>query len=177
MERSIIVVRIGCWEDQLVVAFLPEDEPTLAEAGLVDGVEFLFEDGTLLLTPLRDGVTLVPVRANSANAAYQREFNLTFGSTEIDVARFCIHETEAVIEDGSLTIELPPPHELPWFLVTGKMGALPNLREICIREFERRMQSAIQAGEVRLYIPYRIKQYIPYETWSAAVSQARGVQP
>lgn len=173
MERTIIMVRVGCWESHLVVDFLPEDEPTLAEAGLTEGVDVIFEDDVLLLCPNTSGSNLTPIRKNNRSTSYVREFDLGVTPTSLGLARFCITEMEAVVEDGSLTIELPPPHRLPWFNITKDC---PNRQDICIREFRNRMRSAVQAGETRLNVPGHIRRYIPRDIWIKTIEQARGEQ-
>lgn len=177
MSRSIIVVRVGYWEDHLVVDFLPEDEPLLAEAGLTEGVEVVFEDNALWIGPGANGKGVYPSdirQSGDNNTLFQREFDLYLEDSR-SIARFCMHEIEAVIEEGLMTIELALPHLLPWFSLSGRASSRPDLKQICIREFARRMHSAVQAGEIRIFVPTVIRQFIPAELWASIMRKARGV--
>lgn len=171
-----ISVRVGCWEQHFVVGFDPSDEARLEEAGLTDGVSFIFDDDTIMIAADQDGVTLVDIRekedGGEVYVEYSREFDFKGDPVEMGMVRFQMTELEGDLEEGSLMIHLPHPHKLPWFCSAGGHGRT-DTQEICIREFEQRMISAVADGERRIHVPDHVKRHIPNNVWRDVVERAR----
>ncbi len=166
MSTVTVRVQVSYWEGHLAISFKPEDVSILREAGLLDGVSYVYDDDTILVAPEIDGAIPSTIR-NSASGEWEYASTINFKSySEIGImVRFPITEMEAVIDGNTMTISLDPPHWLPWYFPNSQ--GCTNREEIACREFKTRIASAHKAREGWLPPPERIRSLIPRAYWSS----------
>lgn len=174
-----ISVRMARWEQHLVVQFQEDSKILLERAGLTQGASFVYESptlnsgGTLHYLADEDGLLLTPVRILEAgDFCWQFDSASWSNFLDIELARFGRSEFLATLEDGLLSVKLPPPHLLPWFRPSerpGEEGA--TIQEICTREFTRRLRSALHAGEKRIHVPSLVRHHLPPDFWRAELAR------
>ena len=162
---NTITAQVSYWEGHLAISFRPEDACILREAGLLDGVNYVFDDDTILIAPEIDGAIPSAIR-NSATGGWEDASTINFKNGEIcSMVRFPITEMEAVIDVNMMTISLDPPHWMPWYFPNSQ--GCTNRGEIACREFKMRIASAHKAREGWLPPPERIRRLIPRGYWSS----------
>ncbi len=170
---SGIVVYTGHWENRFVVS-PSEDDEAMFRARALGRLLLVYSGRSLVMEPAFEGNKLIAQpRDRNAGRGYRYQWRIR----PRPWARWMNHPIELSVGDsGTLTINLPDDHELPWPKMQSCNGSI-DLRAVAHREFWVRAGSAYEAGGreglkcMMQTMPDNVRRYLSRDSWDMVVSE------